>query len=169
MAGMVGVNVALGIDTEDNIAIRRLFEYIHALLSCDKFRSSSNRKPGVLIGCATNKLERRHFGQGQMLIPILAAHITTVKFQIQTGIQTPSQMHLQAQKSRGNTIGSVDRQKLGKIDLSGIARSNINIKLVPISAQNKIETRLQIVKKDLETQTRFGLEIDIAHLKSVRS
>ena len=169
MAGMVGINIALGIHTENSIAIRRLFEYIHALLSCDQFRSPANRKIGMLICRTAHKLERWHLGQRQMLIPVLSTHITTVQFQIQTLIQTPPQMHLQTQKSRGNTIGSINRQKLGKIDLSGIARGNLGIKLVPISAQNKIDARLQIVKKDLEAQARFGLEIDIAHLKSVRS
>ena len=78
-------------------------------------------------------------------------------------------MHLQTKKTRGNTIGSVNRQQLGKIDLSGIARGNIGIKLVPISAQNKIDTRLQIVKKDLEAQARLCFQINITHLKSVRS
>ena len=82
MTGMVGEDVALGVDPKDGIAVRRVFEYIHALLSGGEFRSSSHSKPGVPVGCAAGKFERGHFGQGQMLIAVLSLHVAAVEFQV---------------------------------------------------------------------------------------
>ena len=77
-------------------------------------------------------------------------------------------MHFQAQHSRGNTIGSVDGEKLGEIDLPGIARSDITAKFVPEAGEDQVQARLQIMEKGFQAEALFSIEMDIAHLKGVR-
>ena len=165
---VAGLEVALEERARDEVAIRWGLVRIHAVLSRGELDGQAQCEKGKAIGRFGIEFERGYFRQRQVIGAVLTAHVAAVQLQIETRIGPPTHVHFRAQKPRGDAIGGVDRQELGKIDFAGVARGDIGVELVPIAAEDKIKARSQAVEKHLHADARFRGEIDMAHLVRVR-